>query len=286
MWIQISIETLRKLMIECWIWKANGRREQKTRKQRKRREHVWEMIQFDGCYHVWFWEEVWCLLLAIDDATSKIMYAELVKNEWVVCVLRFWENYIKKHGCPKSIYLDKFATYKVNNIPTAVFEPEVLTQFQEICKDLGIEVIHAHSPQAKWRVERTNLTMQDRFVKDLKFADVKTLEWARKYLEDVYIPKHNKKFSVCPKFDGDMHRELSTTYEELYWIFSLRSQRVVKNDYTIQYKKTYAQLDNVWRKTNEGKQDQNYKFWHMKDMTHECLSARTSPSWKRIMLLR
>jgi hypothetical protein len=128
--------------------------------------------------------------------------------------------------------------------------------------------------------------MQDRFVKDLKFADVKTLEWARKYLEDVYIPKHNKKFSVCPEFDGDMHRELSTTYEELYWIFSLRSQRVVKNDYTIQYKKTYAQLDNVWRKTNEGKQDQNYKFWHMKDMTHECLSARTSPSWKRIMLLR
>lgn len=247
-WIGISKETLRQWMMEWWIWEWKNRKKHKTRMQRKRKDSVWEMIQFDGCYHVWFWEEVWCLLLAIDDATSKIMHAELVKNEGVVCVLQFWENYIKRHGRPKSIYLDKFATYKVNNIPTAVFEPEVLTQFQTICNDLWVEVIHAHSPQAKWRVERANLTLQDRFVKDLKFANIVHIDDARVYLENVYIPKHNQKFSVKPTIEGDMHKALCMTDEELYWIISLRSTRVVKNDFTIEYKTTYIQLEDVWSK--------------------------------------
>lgn len=91
------------------------------------------------------------------------------------------------------MYLDKFATYKVN-YPTATDTSDVVTQFGRVAKGLGISLIFANSPQAKGRVERMNSTLQDRLVKELRFANICTIQEANVYLKDIFIPNFNKKF--------------------------------------------------------------------------------------------
>jgi len=85
------------------------------------------------------------LLLAIDDATSQITYAEFGKDEGIACVFPFWRHYLSTVGVPESIYLDRFSTYKSNH-PEA---PDIPTQFGRVCESFGIELIFALSPQAK-----------------------------------------------------------------------------------------------------------------------------------------
>jgi len=267
MGIKVSKETLRKIMVECGMRIPKEKKERKQRKLRKRKEMFGEMQQFDGSYHIWFGEEVRCLLLSVDDATSQITHAVFAKNEGKQCVFQFREEYFHKQGRPRSIYLDKFATYKVNNIPTAVFEPEVLTQFESVCRDLDVQIIHAHSAEAKGRVERANRTLQDRLVKDLKLEWITSIDEANEYLQKIYIPKHNKKFSVQALSDGNCHRTINQGEEDFYWVMSFREERTVKNDYTIQYKNQIIQLENVWEKTRPKLEVfvyERYDTWELK----------------------
>ena len=244
--IKISPEKTRQIMVELWIWTVKSRGSPRQHKKRKRKDNYWEMQQFDGSYHLWFegrnWWEYVCLLLSVDDATGKITHAKFDKNEWKKAVFSFWKEYVIKHGKPHSIYLDKFSTHKVN-YPTATYEPEVVTEFQRVCQTIGINMITAHTPQAKWRVERLNETLQDRLVKEMRLRGIDNIEDANKYLEEEYIDKFNNNFAVEATTEIDLHKELtSEENKELNWIFSEHHTRVINNDYTISYKNQYYQL--------------------------------------------
>lgn len=243
--VMIGTETLRSLMIKKDLWKPKPRRgPQVVHEWRERKENFGELVQFDGSYHDWFendGEE--CLLAAIDDATSRVTKAEFEDNEGVCAVFRFWRAYVEVYGRPVAIYLDKFSTYKVNH-KNAVDNPEFMTQFERAMEELDIRVICANSPEAKGRVERLFGTLQDRMVKEMRLADVKTRHDANQFVTGEYLPDHNTRFSVLAKNASDMHRPLSDDLRtRLSSIFSIQSRRRVNNDYTIQFKTEWFQLE-------------------------------------------
>ena len=241
--IEIGKETLRQLMIGWKLWKPKSRKKNNEhRNWRPRKEQFGEMQQFDGSYHKWFGDQESCLLLSVDDATGKITHAKFDYNEGVVAVFKFWKEYFNKNGLPLSIYLDKFSTYKVNH-KNAVDNKDLITQFQRAMNQSGVNLITAHSPQAKGRVERMNGTLQDRLVKELKLTGITTIEKANEFLKE-YIPKFNQKFSVVPEKEGNLHRKLNRIEKKnLEKIFSIQNKRVVNNDFTIRFQGRWFQLE-------------------------------------------
>lgn len=252
--IQISRETTRLWMIEKGLWKPHKQKGGVYRSLRPRKEYYGELQQFDGSYHHWLEDRYcdehgdpieMCLLASIDDATGKITKAEFAANEGVIAVFIFWKAYVEEIGKPKHVYLDKFSTYKINH-KNAVDNSELLTQFQRAMQALEINLIPANSPQAKGRIERLNQTLQDRLVKELRLANITTPETANKFLQEVFIPKFNKKFSVIPAKEGEAHRALQKEEQaNLIHIFSIKETRKVKNDFTIQFKNEWYQLQEI-----------------------------------------
>jgi hypothetical protein len=250
----INPETLRLWMIEDGLWKAHQQRKVNYHAWRQRKDYFGELEQFDGSYHHWFEGRLLdelgnpvevCLLASIDDATGKITHAVFDFNEGVVAVFNFWMEYVLTLGKPLGIYLDKFSTYKINH-KLAVDNAELMTQFQAAMKLLDIEVINANSPQAKGRVERLFGTLQDRLVKELRLSDISSIAEGNKFLKEVFIPKFNAKFSVIPAKGGDVHRALTQKEQEsLKSIFSIKSQRRVNSDYTIQFHNHFYQLEEI-----------------------------------------
>jgi len=240
--IKINKETVRQIMTEMELWKPKPRKQAKNKHfWRPRKDNFGEMEQFDGSYHIWFGDEESCLLLSVDDATGKITYAKFDINESVVAVFKFWTEYFEKNGLPISIYLDKFSTYKVNH-KNAVDNKDMITQFQRAMNQLGVKPITANSPEAKGRVERMNETLQDRLVKELRLANISSIEEANEFLKE-YVPKFNAKFAVVPNRRANLHKPLNkTTRVKLPQIFSVQKSRIVCNDYTIRFEKQYFQL--------------------------------------------
>lgn len=252
--LYINPETLRLWMIEDGLWKVRKQQDVDYHAWRERREYFGELEQFDGSYHLWFEERLLdeygnpqevCLLASIDDATGEITHAKFDFNESVVAVFNFWIEYVKSLGKPLGIYLDKFSTYKISH-KMAVDNFELITQFQKAMKLLDIQVINANSPEAKGRVERLFGTLQDRLVKELRLLGINTIKDGNTFLQEVFIPKFNAKFSVVAKKEGDVHRQLTQKEKiQLKSIFSIKSTRRVNFDFTIQFKNHFYQLEEV-----------------------------------------
>lgn len=245
--LMVNHDVLRNEMIRVNLWKPKQRKH-KHREWRERKECFGEMVQFDGSHHLWFElrGKMCCLLASKDDATNQL-HAHFSEHEDIQGVYTFWREYIKKYGKPKSIYLDRGSVYKVNR-KTVFDDPEVLTQFERVCKELGIEVIHAKSPQAKGRIENGFGTLQDRLVKELRLRNIGNISDANKYLKMEFLPKYNERFAILAKKQGDFHKPLNLK-ENLDQIFSVRSERLVNNDFTVRFKSKWFQLSERQNKT-------------------------------------
>jgi len=171
--------------------------------------------------------------LMIDDASSRAL-ARFVRHDSTEENLRTLRDYLKRWGRPLAVYTDKAGLFKINR-PQRIDEqlradlPK--TQIGRALEELGIAWIAAHSPQAKGRVERFFGTAQDRLVKGLRKAGVNTLEEAQRYLERVYLPLWNRRFTVPPANSTDAHRPLGPQHD-LAAILSHVESRVVAQDYT------------------------------------------------------
>lgn len=243
-------ETIRSIMLSAALWKPRrGKNKSNHRSWRPRRPAFGEMLQFDGSYHDWFegrgGVKEACLLASIDDATSKITKAEFGAHEGLFPVFGFWKQYLETLGKPRSIYLDKFSTYKMNGA-IAKENPDLKTQFGRALAALGIEPIFANSPQAKGRVERLFDTLQDRLVKELRLAGISTIEAANQFLAKTFIPAFNAKFSVVPASDADLHRNLTAQERaKLPITFSRHETRTIQNDYTFSFTNQWYQVGKV-----------------------------------------
>lgn len=244
--IILDHETVRRLMIGAGLWKSRSRkRNRQYRSWRPRREQYGELVQFDGSYHDWFESRAssCCLLAEIDDATGRIVHARFTTDEGVMPVFTFWKESIERNGKPAAIYLDKFSTYKVN-AKMLVDDPVAQTQFERAMRELGITLIHAHSPQAKGRIERLFGTLQDRLIKEMRLRGITTIEEANRFLDKTFIKDFNVRFAVQPAKRGNRHRPL-TRAEQSHFprIFAIRETRTVRNDFTVQYEGQWFQLN-------------------------------------------
>ena len=241
--IQIQDETLRKWLIDSGDWKKT-RKGRRHRQWRPRKHHFGEMIQIDGSHHDWFeGRGPECVLMGyIDDATGKA-FARFYDYEGTMPAFDSFKKYARKYGIPQKAYLDKHTTYKSPAKPSLKDDTEPLSQFQRAMKELGVEVIHAHSPQAKGRVERLFRTFQDRLVKEMRLRGIKTVEEANRFLTE-YLPKYNRKFAVNPKEKTDLHRKIPKGLK-LDSILCIKEERVLRNDFTIAYDGKLYQIEDA-----------------------------------------
>jgi hypothetical protein len=145
-------------------------------------------------------------------------------------------RYIERYGLPQSVYLDKHSTYKTSRQPDMdelLRDEHAQTPFERALGEVGIKAIHANSPQAKNRIERTFGTLQDRLVKEMRLAGICTCEEANRFL-NVYLPAHNQRFMKAPLRPQDLHRPVPKSLN-LDDIFCLQGIRTVKNGYIIKW---------------------------------------------------
>ena len=237
-------KTIRSLMIAADLWKPKTKKKEIHRAWRERKACFGTMEQYDGSYEYWFEDrgEKCCLLASIDDATSTVTKAVFSEHEGVIPTFTFWQEYLIKYGKPLSIYVDKFSTYSMNH-KQAKENPDTLTQCGRAMRTLGIDLITAHSSQAKGRVERLFKTLQDRLIKELRLNHISTKEAGNRFLEETFLPAFNAQFSVQAREEANLHTPL--TKEErtaLPAIFSRHSERVVRNDFTLAYQNAWYQL--------------------------------------------
>lgn len=242
--IELDPKTIRAIMIKEELWKPKNKKKETHREWRQRKAHKGEMIQYDGSYEYWFENrnEKYCLLASIDDADSEV-WARFDEHEGVRPTFNFWREYIDRFGKPMSIYVDKFSTYSMNH-KLAKENPDTLTQFERAMRELSIEPINAHSPQAKGRVERLFRTLQDRLIKELRLSNISTVKEANEFLEKVFLPRFNNRFMVVSRSKTNLHKKLNKQEEnKLDSIFSKQYVKVVMNDFTISHRKKCYQLE-------------------------------------------
>ena len=213
-----------------------SRKSRKHRKKRERRSVIGEMIQFDGSDHDWFEgrHPPCTLLVAVDDASSKV-FARMASSENSDDVLRTWKSYCERFGIPQSVYLDRHKVYKAE-------KEGHHTDFSRAMELLGVTVIYAKSPQAKGRVERTHRTLQDRLVKAMRLRNISTIAEVNDFLDEEFLDEFNAQFAHPEDF-RDVHRPLKGY--DVKNIFCFQQERVVRNDYTIQFERRFIQLSDA-----------------------------------------
>lgn len=239
--ITISDETLRKWLIEEGLWKKRRKRSV-HREWRPRKECFGQMIQIDGSHHAWLEGRGPDLALMgyIDDATSTVS-GRFYDYEGTLPAMDSFQRYVKKYGLPMSVYVDKHTTYKSTKKERKWDDVESLSQFERALEELGVEVIHALSPQAKGRIERLFGVLQDRLVKEMRLKSIKTKEEANAFLQE-YLPRYNKRFKVCPAHEADVHVKLPRSID-LNKYLCIKKERTIRNDNTIALNGRLYQLE-------------------------------------------
>ncbi len=234
--IEISKEKLRQVMMAKGLWQRKRRRRE-VHPWRERKHYFGEMVQVDGSHHDWLEGRGPKLVFMgyVDDARSHV-YGRFYDYEGVFPAMDSLERYIRLYGLPCSLYLDKHSTYKTTRQPDL---EELLrgepaqTQYERACRELGIRIIHANSPQAKGRIERVFGTLQDRLIKEMRLASIRTKEEANEFLEK-FLPRYNERFAKVARKDGDLHRPLAK-HINLREIFCIKATRTISNGYIVKW---------------------------------------------------
>src|SRR5580698_3204987 len=238
--IEASKETVRKWMIGGKLWRTKKEKVKAVHAWRPRRSRFGELVQWDTSEHDWLegrGERLY-LIAMIDDATSRL-FARFVRHDSTGENMKLLKSYVEKYGRPLAFYTDKASIFRTaekrkRDEPGVDKDPVEMapTQIGRALQELGIAWIAAHSPQAKGRVERNFGTAQDRLVKGMRVAGVKTLEEANRYLEETYLVWWVRELTAEPAHPDDAHRPLDKSHS-LEASLSHVEIRQVRNDYTI-----------------------------------------------------
>ena len=278
--LTLSDETLRR-----WL-RARGvehftRRKRPHRAWRARRAHVGELLQLDGSHHDWFeGRGPRCVLMAyIDDANSRV-FARFYAYEGTIPAMDSFQRYVQHYGIPLAVYADKHTTYQSPASPTVdeqLADVKPTSQFGRALSELGVELIAAHSPQAKGRVERLFKTVQDRLVKELRLAGLATIEAANQFLE-AWLPIYNRRFSVQPAQAADLHRP-KRAGEDLNRILCIKTTRCLRRDWTVAHHGQLYQVRTNVRATHvivEDRVDGTMRMTHHgRPLTYQAIVARS-----------
>ena len=243
--IRVGREKLRQIMISKGIWRVR-RHKKEVHQWRERKHYYGQMIQTDGSHHDWLEGRGPKMVFMgyVDDATGQV-FGRFYDHEGVFPAMDSLGRYIRLYGLPKSLYLDKHSTYKTTRQPDLdelLRGEAAATQFERACRELEIRIIHAHSPQAKGRIERVFGTLQDRLVKEMRLAGVSSIEEANAFLE-TFLPGYNERFAIAAKKQGDLHRPLPEAVD-LREIFCLKATRTINNGYIVKWRGRMFLIEN------------------------------------------
>lgn len=210
------------------------------RRKRARRPLPGMMLHQDGSPHNWVPDQVWDLIVTMDDATSEIYSAFFVDEEGTMSTFTALNEVIVTHGLFCSLYTDRGTHYWLTKEAGKKVDKSNPTQVGRALNQLGIELIPAYSPEARGRSERMFETLQNRLPQELRINGITSMEEANRFLKEEYLPEHNKRFAVQAE-------ELGCAFTpwaggSLEDVLTVQEERTVMNDNTIQYKRLSLQI--------------------------------------------
>lgn len=215
----------------------------KHRLRRERKAMRGMMIHQDGSTHQWVpaLDYQFDLIVTMDDATSEITTAFFVEEEGTISTLKGLYETINKYGLFCSLYTDRGSHYFYTDQAGGKVDKSKLTQVGRALQELGIRHIAAYSPEARGRSERLFGTLQNRLPKEFVLHHIQTFEEANRYLQEVYIPRHNKQFTVKSKSEETAYVPWNKT-QQLDDYLCIKEDRIVQHDNTVHYKKLILQI--------------------------------------------
>jgi hypothetical protein len=233
---KVSLETLRQWMIADGVWETRSQRRGRVHQPRQRRSCFGELIQIDGCDHDWFeGRGPRCVLLVfVDDATGRLMELRFAESESTFDYFASVRRYIETYGKPVAFYSDKAGIFRVNAEDPKGGKGTM--QFARAMSELNIDILCANSPQAKGRVERAHLTLQDRLVKELRLRGISRIDIGNRWLP-TFQADYNRRFAREPRDAHNAHRPLAP-HEVLQDIFHCKVERRLSLNLTLSYKRT------------------------------------------------
>lgn len=226
-WEKLEYEDLQVLSYKTLLRWCHQKKYIKKFRKRKKKVHraraimpqIGMILQMDGSYDKWFGDKKSCLIAAIDDANNEIPYAEFFDSENTLDCMTVVQKIVEKNGIFDILYVDKAGVFGGN-------KRHDFCQLEEACKEVGIQIIYAHTAEAKGRIERLWKTLQGRLIPEMRLAEIKTKKQANKYLMDNFIPnQYNKKFMVEPKTNESSYKV--SFRKDLDEIFSKKEYRVI-----------------------------------------------------------
>src|SRR5467141_283076 len=236
--LPVSRETLRKWMAKASLWRPRSQRVKTIHVWRERRASFGEMVMQDSSPFRWLEERgPACQLIAvIDDATSRL-WGRFTEHDTTEENLRTFGGWLERYGRPLAHYTDKNSIFRMAGtaaLPEQLRGEKARSQFGRALRELGIEWIAAHSPQAKGRIERLFETLQDRLVKEMRLTGIDSIEAANHFLEMRFLPEWEQRFSVAPRNPRNAPRRLGRE-QHLEELLSVRVVRKVAQDHTVSW---------------------------------------------------
>lgn len=212
------------------------RRSSKARIYRERMANEGMLLQMDGSEHNWNGIDTWHLISVIDDATSNIPAGQFYEGETTWSCMKLLRRVFTARGIPQFLYTDGAGWAGGGG------KRQNFSQVVRACEELGIKIIRATSAQAKGRIERSYKTIQDRLVPELRLQGITGMKDANRYLDQVYWPDWNRRFSVEPREPCDRYRKLLPE-EDLDQILCLKFDRLVRADHTVSFENRSYKLN-------------------------------------------
>ena len=248
--IEASKETVRQWMLRAKLWRGKKQKVAQVHTWRPRRSRYGELVQWDTSEHDWLegrGEKLY-LIAMIDDATSRL-FARFVRHDSTEENMRVLWSYLEKYGRPLAFYTDKASLFQTaekrkRDEPGVEKDPVEMgpTQIGRALRELGIVWIGAHSAQAKGRVERNFGTAQDRLVKGMRIAGVKTMEQANEYLTNAYLVWWERELTVEAANPDDAHRPLDKSHSLAASLCHMEARKV-RPDYTLRWDGKLYQIE-------------------------------------------
>jgi transposase len=221
-----------------------GRARGRHRRRREPRACFGELLHLDGSDHPWLTlcpGQRQTLVTVLDDATKRLLYAQLWPEETTAAVLSALRVVLATFGLPIALYTDRagwaFRTPQAGGRVDRLH----LTVVGRILTRLGIEHIPSYSPQARGRVERLNRTLQGRLLNELRVAGITTLEAANAYLREHFIPDYQTQFTRPPADPASAFVPLGDAVD-LDQLLADEAERVVSKDNVVSVEGLALQL--------------------------------------------
>lgn len=261
--LEVKYATFRRWCHERRLVKRRKRGKAVARNRRVRMPSEGLLLQMDGSPHRYNGKDEWCLIAAIDDATSDIPYAEFFHSEDTINCMTVMQKVVETKGIPYAIYVDQAGCLGGG-------KRTGFNQFKRACDELGIRIIFASSPEAKGRIERAWDTFQDRIVPEMRVRNIFRMPAANDYLRNQFIPNYwRAKNTVVPRDLESKYRPCPASLD-LREVFCIKEHRSVNRDHTLSWGNVIYQLESPLKYSIRG---QKIEFRTYQDLSWRAFFA-------------